>query len=100
MKLAVAGLVAIGMSLAAAQGMAANAKPKKHDHADPAKLRGKEFKTLAAAKSSCGSSPVVWVNTHGVVFHTQKSRWFGHTRFGAYSCMDAAKAAGFWQSKY
>ena len=100
MKLIVAGLVALGLSFVATQATAANAKPKKHYHVDPAKLRGKEFKTLAAAKSSCGSSPVVWVNTHGVVFHTQKSRWFGHTRFGTYSCMNTAKAAGFWQSKY
>jgi hypothetical protein len=71
-----------------------------HHKVDPAKLRGKEFKTLAAAKTACGSSPVVWVNIKGVVFHTQKSRWFGHSRTGIYSCRDAAKAAGFWQSKY
>ncbi len=68
--------------------------------ADPAKLRGKEFKRLAAAKAACGTSPVVWVNIKGVVFHTQKSRWFGHSRSGIYSCRNAAKAAGFWQSKY
>jgi hypothetical protein len=67
---------------------------------DPAKLQGKEFKTLAAAKSACGTSPVVWVNIKGVVFHTQKSRWFGHSKTGIYSCRNAAKAAGFWQSKY
>lgn len=71
-----------------------------HHMVDLAKLRGKEFKTLAAAKAACGASPVVWVNTKGIVFHMEQSRWFGHTRAGVYSCRNVAKAAGFWQSKY
>jgi hypothetical protein len=78
----------------------ASARAAPFQKADPAKLQGKEFKTLAAAQAACGASPVVWVNIKGVVFHTQKSRWFGHSKTGIYSCRNAAKAAGFWQSKY
>jgi hypothetical protein len=73
----------------------------KHDyHVYPAKLSGRTFKSLDAAKAACGKSPVVWLNPTGVVFHTATSRWFGHTSTGVYTCRDAAEAAGYWKSKY
>jgi hypothetical protein len=100
MKHSIITLMAFGLAVASAQA-ANNHKSDQHDyHVDSAKLHGKEFKTLAAAKSACGSSPVVWLNPTGVVFHTSTSRWFGHTSTGTYTCRDTAKAAGYWQSKY
>ena len=90
----------VGLTLVVALCAGASAVAASHHAVDLAKLRGKEFKTLAAAKAACGASPVVWVNTKGIVFHMEQSRWFGHTRAGVYSCRNAAKAAGFWQSKY
>ncbi len=94
------GLVGLTFGVALGASAGAHANTDRHHSVDLAKLRGKEFKTLAAAKAACGASPVVWVNTKGIVFHTDKSRWFGHTSSGTYSCRNAAKAAGFWQSKY
>jgi len=93
-------LMTLGLAVSTAQ--AANThKHATHDyHVHPAMLRGKEFKALAAAKAACGTSPVVWLNPAGVVFHTSTSRWFGHTSTGTYTCRDTAKAAGYWQSKY
>ncbi|MGC9270753.1 hypothetical protein [Acidiphilium sp.] len=95
-----AGLIALGLVCATAQATTTQSKPTHRYDVHPSKLRGKTFKTLAAAKSACGSSPVVWLNPTGVVFHTSTSKWFGHTRTGTYSCRNVAKAAGYWQSKY
>jgi hypothetical protein len=64
------------------------------------RLKGEEFKSEAAAKAHCPTQTVVWVNTHGRVFHMPRSKYYGKTRYGAYACEKAAEAAGFHASKY
>jgi hypothetical protein len=63
--------------------------------ASSGKLKGEEFKSEAAAKAHCPTQPVVWVNTHGHVFHMSKSKYFGKTKYGAFACEKAAETAGF-----
>lgn len=64
------------------------------------KLKGEEYKTEAAAKAHCPTQTVVWVNTHGHVFHLPKSKYYGKTRYGAYACEKSAETAGFTASKH
>ena len=79
----------------------ARKKPARHSRrlASSGKLKGEEFKSEAAAKAHCPTQPVVWVNTHGHVFHLSRSKYFGKTRYGAYACEKAAEAAGFRAAK-
>lgn len=64
------------------------------------KLKGEEFKSEAAAKAHCPTQTVVWVNTHGHVFHLPRSKYYGKTKYGAFACEKAAETAGFKASKY
>ena len=75
----------------------AKTKHAKHSRktASSGKLKGEEFTSVAAAKAHCPTQTVVWVNTHGHVFHLAKSRYYGKTKHGAYACEKAAETAGF-----
>lgn len=53
-----------------------------------------EFPTEAAAKASCGSALVVWVNLKSKIYHFGGTRDYGHTKEGAYMCEAQAQAAG------
>jgi hypothetical protein len=54
-----------------------------------------QFSTETAAKDSCGSSPVVWVNKSSKVIHPSGDKYFGKTKSGAYMCQSTAQQAGY-----
>ena len=54
-----------------------------------------QFSTEAAAKDSCGSSPVVWVNKSSKVIHPSGDKYYGKTKSGAYMCQNTAEQAGY-----
>jgi hypothetical protein len=85
-----------GMSMAAP----ATTKKKHHmaGHALPA---SETFSTVASAQAHCPGDAVVWLNTsHGRLFHTAGSKYFGKTKHGSYACKTSALAAGYHASKY
>jgi hypothetical protein len=53
-----------------------------------------EFSTEAQAKATCPSDTVVWANLTSKVYHYSDTRYYGHTKHGAYMCERAALAAG------
>lgn len=54
-----------------------------------------QFSTGSAAKDSCGSSPVVWVNKSSKVIHPSGDKYYGKTKSGAYMCQSTAEQAGY-----
>lgn len=54
-----------------------------------------QFSTEGAAKDSCGSSPVVWVNKSSKVIHPSGDKYYGKTKSGAYMCQNTAQQAGY-----
>jgi hypothetical protein len=52
------------------------------------------FSNAKAAKAHCPSDHVVWLNTSSGIWHAPGTRWYGHTKHGAYVCEKEASAAG------
>ncbi len=79
----------------------AHKKSRRHSRhmASSGKLKGEEFKSEAMAKAHCPTQTVVWVNTHGHVFHLPKSKYYGKTKYGAFACEAQAETAGFKAAK-
>ena len=57
--------------------------------------RAGEYTTELAARVRCPSDTVVWANTPTRIYHYSGTRYFGHTRNGAYMCLADARAAGY-----
>lgn len=49
----------------------------------------------ASGQSTCDAHETVWVNTHSGVYHFPGSRWYGHTREGAFMSKHDADAKGY-----
>jgi hypothetical protein len=90
------------MSPSSTSGMSMAAPAtKKHHMAGHALPASEKFSTVASAQAHCPGEAVVWVNTsHGRLFHTASSKYFGKTKHGAYVCEKSALAAGYHASKY
>jgi hypothetical protein len=56
--------------------------------------RAGEYTTELAARASCPTDTVVWVNTPSHVYHYAGTHYYGHTKRGAYMCEANARAAG------
>ena len=61
----------------------------------PSALRAGQYTTELAARASCPSDTVVWVNTPTGIYHYSGARYYGHTRRGAYMCEAEARASGY-----
>ncbi len=58
------------------------------------------FQTAAAALAHCPGGLVVWATlAHSKVYHSDKSKYYGRTKHGAYACKADLDAAGFHQAK-
>jgi hypothetical protein len=60
----------------------------------PSAPRAGEYTTELAARASCPSDTVVWVNTPSRVYHYAGTHYYGHTKRGAFMCEANARAAG------
>ena len=54
-----------------------------------------EYVTELQARARCPSDTVVWVNSPTGIYHYSGTRYYGHTRRGAYMCEADAHAAGY-----
>lgn len=54
-----------------------------------------QFSSESAAKESCGTNPVVWVNKSSKVIHPSGDKYFGKTKSGAFMCQNTAEQAGY-----
>ncbi len=61
--------------------------------------RAGEYTTELAARARCPSDTVVWANTPSRIYHYSGTRYYGHTRMGAYMCEADARAAGYRAAK-
>lgn len=61
----------------------------------PRAARAGEYATELQARAQCPSDTVVWTNTSTHVYHYSGTRYYGHTRRGAYMCETQARAAGY-----
>jgi hypothetical protein len=61
----------------------------------PSATRTGEYTTELQARARCPSDTVVWVNTPTRIYHYSGTRYYGHTRRGAYMCETDARAAGY-----
>ncbi len=61
----------------------------------PFDMKSGQFATEALAKKSCGTNPVVWVNTKSKVIHPANDQYFGKTRQGAFMCQNTAEKDGY-----
>jgi hypothetical protein len=61
--------------------------------------RAGEYTTELAARARCPSDTVVWANTPTRIYHYSGTRYFGHTRNGAYMCEADARTAGYRASR-
>jgi hypothetical protein len=61
--------------------------------------RAGEYTTELAARARCPSDTIVWANTPTRIYHYSGTRYFGHTRNGAYMCEVDARAAGYRASR-
>jgi hypothetical protein len=61
--------------------------------------RAGEYTTELGARARCPSDTVVWANTPTRIYHYSGTRYFGHTRNGAYMCEADARAAGYRAAK-
>lgn len=60
-----------------------------------AALEAGQYTTELQARGRCPSDTVVWVNTPSRIYHYSGTRYYGHTRRGAYMCEADARAAGY-----
>ncbi len=58
-----------------------------------------EYTTELAARAHCPSDTIVWANMPTRIYHYTGTRYFGHTRNGAYMCEADARAAGYRAAK-
>jgi hypothetical protein len=65
----------------------------------PSTPRAGEYTTELAARARCPSDTVVWANTPSRIYHLSGTRYYGHTRKGAYMCETDARAAGYRAAK-
>ena len=65
----------------------------------PSAARAGEYATELQARAQCPSETVVWTNTSSGVYHYSGTRYYGHTRQGAYMCEPQARAAGYRASR-
>ena len=54
----------------------------------------REHRSETQARMSCGSDPVVWVNTDSRIYHFKDTQHFGKTKEGSYMCERDAMAGG------
>jgi hypothetical protein len=66
--------------------------------ASPGKGIANGYDNQEAANRACGAANVVWANSNTKVYHLAGSKYFGHTKRGAYMCQSAAKASGYHQA--
>lgn len=64
-----------------------------------APARAGEYATELQARAQCPSDTVVWANTTSGIYHYTGTRYYGHTRRGAYMCEAQARADGFRPSR-
>jgi hypothetical protein len=57
------------------------------------------FKTEDSATKFCHEGNVVWFNPESKIYFEPKSRFFGHTKTGGFTCRTFADKAGFRASK-
>lgn len=67
----------------------ANATPKTAD----------EYSTEAQAKARCGAGTVVWADLKSKIYHFSGTRYYGHTKSGAYMCERDATSQGMRAAK-
>ncbi len=53
-----------------------------------------QFADEAAAQAHCPGDATVWVNPRSKAYHLKGTRYYGHTRSGAYMCRRDADAGG------
>lgn len=53
-----------------------------------------QFSTEAEVRYRCPTDKVVWINTESRIYHYQGSRYYAHTKKGAYMCEADAAASG------
>ena len=53
-----------------------------------------QFADEAAAQAHCPGDATVWVNPRSKAYHLKGTRYYGHTRSGAYMCRKDADAGG------
>ena len=58
-----------------------------------------QYRTETDARRGCGSDPVVWANLDTKVLHGPASKFYGHTKNGAFVCQMAATRAGMHMDK-
>ena len=63
-------------------------------HADPQK-----FGDEAKATAFCKTGNVVWFNPDSKIYFESKSRFYGNTKQGGYTCRSAAEKDGFRANK-
>lgn len=76
------------------QAPAAAAAHAARPAAVPAALAANQFTTEAAAQAHCAADSIVWVNPRSKAYHLKGTRYYGHTRTGAYMCHKDADAGG------
>ena len=52
------------------------------------------FASEVLAQAHCPGDSVVWVNTRSKAFHLKGTKFYGHTKSGAYMCQRDATAGG------
>ena len=77
-----------------AQGPAAAPARAARPAAAPMALGANQFTTEAAAQAHCSTDGIVWVNPRSKAYHLKGTRYYGHTRTGAYMCHKDADAGG------
>ena len=65
----------------------------------PAAARAGDYATELQARAQCPSDTVVWANISTRVYHYSGTRYYGHTRRGAYMCEAQARADGYRASR-
>lgn len=56
------------------------------------------FPDEAAARRGCPADAVVWADRDNGYFYPKVLPQYGHTAHGAFSCLDAARKAGYWNA--
>ncbi len=60
----------------------------------PAATGAGQFRTEAEARYRCPTDKVVWINIKSKIYHYQGTRYYAHTKEGAYMCEADAKGSG------
>ena len=97
-------IILSALAMALSCGTALAQAPKTPAHPTPAATTSgapsaPKYSTEAAAKTACGSDPVVWANSSSKVLHPSGDRYYGKTKQGSYMCQSAAVQAGYHMTK-